>query len=223
MAYVVSDIASAVQDDLNDPSFSSSRILRYLNAAQRRIFNTHSFRFTEASVTSNFSINDTTLSQQSDYQSLIALRLTDPVNTDQHHSFDINNYLPHREFFERYPIPANNTAGTPSYWTEYGSLIYFNCPMDKAYTYTQRYYKVPTELTVDADVPSVPVAFRELLELFALYRSEKRRGNHDVAATYLQEFEDGLEAMQLRYNPVSDVGFHTMGNVRTPMSDGDYE
>lgn len=102
----------------------------------------------------------------------------------------------------------------PAYWTEYGDEIIFDKPVDKAYTFKQRYYRAPAPLTLPTDVPQVPEPFRELLEFYALYRAEKYRGNHDVAATYKQEFEDGLEGMVLRFSEVQQAGPVVIGSNR---------
>lgn len=203
MAYNVGDITSAVQDDLQDPSFSSTRILRYLNYGQLAIFNTHKFKFCEKAVSGALTIGQYLYAQQTDHQATIEGVVYDPASTGTRFRLTKNTFVPYREFFDRYPVPSVNTAGIPSAWTEFGDQIYFDRPVDKAYTFVQRYYRTPAELTQSSDVPTVPYSFRELLELYAEFRSEKYRGNHDIAATYEQQFEDGLESMLLRFSNVS--------------------
>lgn len=220
MAYNLLDLQSAVIDDLKDPAFSSSRVIRYLNRAQLAIFNTHTFRFTEKAVSGPLTVGEYTYDQQSDHQATIGGVLVDPVDDTLRYTLtDDLTYLPHREFFEQFPDPSTETASRPTYWTEFGDQIYFNCPVDKAYVFTQRYFRVPTELTAPTDVPDAPAAFRELLELYALYRSEKYRQNHDVAATYKQDFEDGLESMALRFSSVTAVAPTTMRQTRVRVGD----
>lgn len=215
MDYTLLDLTTSVQDDLKDTSFSATRIKRYLNYGQLAIFNTHYFRFTEKSVVGDLTIGAYTFSQQSDHQATIGGVVVDPSDSNRRVVIDENNYLPHREFFEEFPDPSAEDAGMPSYWTEFGDQIYFDKPMDKTYTFRQRYYRTPTDMTISSSVPDVPQSFRELLELYADYRGEKYRGNHDVAATYKQEFEDGLEAMNLRYAEVTQVAPVQMRNMRT--------
>lgn len=199
MAYTVSDITSGIQDDLGDPNFSSPRILRYMNRGQQLIFATHLFRFCEKIIEGDLTIGEHTYEQQSDHQSTIGGSVTDPSNTDSYFLLNEESYMQPDDFFQAYPNPENNDRGMPTKWTEYGDQVYFNCPVDKAYTFKQRYYKVPASLVNPTDVPTVPEEFRETLEDYILYRSEKRRGNHDIAATYKQDYEDGLEAMVFRY------------------------
>lgn len=201
-AYILATLSSLtanVQDDLHDPSFSSTRIHRYLNHGQKVIFNTHMFRFCEKLYTGTLANGAYSMSQQSDHQVTVTITLIDPDNTNRTVTLNRDNFLEPDIFFERYPYAAGNTAGMPTEWTEYGGTMYFSCPADKEYTFVQRYYREPTDMSSDSSEPDVPSGFTDLLELWADYRSEKYRGNHDIAATYKQEFEDGLETMVSRY------------------------
>lgn len=206
MAYDLLDLTTSVQDDLKDPSFSSTRIRRYLNHGQRVIFGTHDFKFCEKSYSGALTLAATTITQQADHENTIKLTLIDPVTATQWLSFDENNYLASRDFFERYPNAAASTNNVPTHWTEFGNKIYFSCPVNKAYNFIHLYYRVATPMSADADAPDVPIQFRELLELWADYRGEKYRGNHDVAATYKQEFEDELESMAIKFSSVTGMG-----------------
>jgi hypothetical protein len=213
VAYNVLDLTSAVQDDLGDSSFSTTRILRYLNRGQQLIFNTHLFDFTEKSVVGNLTTGEYTYDQQDDHQSTLGGSVIDSNDTSRRMYIDEESYLESDVFFERFPDPSLETSSFPTFWTEFGRQVYFNCPVDSTYSFTMRYYRFPTELTDNTSVPEVPESFRELLEYYAIYRSEKYRGNHDVAMTYKQDFEDGLESMVVRYTGNS-VAAYTMKQTR---------
>lgn len=213
MAYNLLSLQTAVQDDLGDTAFNTTRITRYLNYGQQAIFNTHMFRFCEKSVSGALTIGKYTYNQQDDHQSTIGGILYNPTSTSSQLVLDEDNYLAHREFFDRFPAPELQTNNMPSYWTEFGNQIYFNCPVDVAYTFKQRYFCVPVDIT-DVVAPTVPVSFRELLELYADFRSEKYRGNHDIAGTYKQAFDDELENMVLRYAEATQLGPVVMGSNR---------
>lgn len=217
MPYTFGYITDGVLDDLNDPSFNRTRVDRYVNHGLNAIFNTHMFKFCEKAVVSTLTIGEYAYNQQDDHQATIGGSVTDET-TGTTFQLSADNYLGHREFFERYGDPASREAGLPECWTEFGNELLFDKPVDKAYTFKQRYYRTPTELTLSADVPDLPPSFRELLEFYALYRAEKYRGNHDVAATYKQDFEDGLESMVLRYAEVQQVGPVVMGSNRVAVS-----
>lgn len=205
MAYQVSDCVSAVQDDI-DPSFSSTRIIRYLDRGQKIIFNRQTFKFCEKLYTGSLSVGSPTFTQQSDHVSTIGGVVYDASNPGQKFVLTADTYLPHRDFFDQTPDPTLNTSGLPGCWTEFGSQIFFDRPVDKAYTFKQRYIRRPNRLSATSDVPDLPEDFSELLELYAKYRAEKFRGNHDIAATYLQDFDDDLEDMALRYGDPVQLG-----------------
>lgn len=214
MAYNLLDLQTAVLDDLKDPSFSATRILRYLNYGQLAIFNTHLFKFCEKSVTQTLTIGIFTVAPQSDQQAMIGGTLIDPTNTTFRIILNKDNYLPHRDYFEQYPDPTIYANAPPTVWTEFGGTLYFDRKLDKAYTFTQRYYKIPASLANPTDVPSVPEPFREVLEYYARSRAEEYRGNNDIAAVYMQKYEDGLESMTIRYSPASQSGSMKMGSAR---------
>jgi hypothetical protein len=215
MAYNLQDLDAAVQDDLHDTSFSTSRITRYLNYGQQLIFNTHMFRFCEKTISGPLTINKYTYDQQSDHQSTIGGIVYDPNNTATQFILDDDSYLAPDDFFKEYPLPSTQAVGLPGFWTEFGDQVYFNRPADATYTFLQRYYRYPTDMSATTDVPLVPLPFRELLELYATARGEKYRGNHDIGATYMQQFEDGLENMVLRYAQRTQVGPTIMRSSRT--------
>lgn len=204
MSYNVADLTSAVRDDLKDPSFNATRILRYLNQAQRKLFNTHLLDQSRVKITDTLSALDTGRPQEADWQATIDGLLTDPTNPSSYVRLNADNYLNPTEFFNRFPDVSVLTPGIPGNWTEFGGELLFNRPLDVPYSFVQRYYRAVPELTnnTPTDVPAVPEEFRELLETYALYKAEKYRGNHDVAATWLQEFEDGQESMNIRLNGV---------------------
>lgn len=206
MAYNLLDLTTNVQDDLKDPSFSATRIRRYINHGQRVIFATHDFRFTEKQYTGALTLNDTFLTQQTDHENTILLNLIDPVNAQQVYRYDESNYQAYRDFFNDNPNVTAQTSNVPSSWTEFGNKLYFSTPVNKAYIVQHFYYRIATPLVADSDVPDVPETFRELLEMWADYRAEKYRGNHDVAATYKQEFEDELESMAIKFSPTTGMG-----------------
>ena len=93
----------------------------------------------------------------------------------------------------------------PSVWTEYAGQLYFNCPVDKAYTFNQRYHRFPVSLSAPTDVPTIPESFRELMELYAEYKAEAYRGNRDVSIMIENQMNAMLESMVLRYSPTTLV------------------
>lgn len=204
MSYKLLDAISNVQDDLKDSSFSVTRIRRYLNHGLRVIFATHDFKYSEELYSNSLSISDTTLTLPLDHESTIKIVLFDPSDNRNFYVFDEKNFVNPRDFFSDYPKASAFTSGLPSCWTEYGGLTYFNLPVDKAYDYSIWYHRYPTALSGNDDVPELPESYCGLLELWADYRGEKYRGNHDIAATYKQEFEDELESIAIKHASIID-------------------
>lgn len=202
MAYDASDLISSIKDDLKDQSFNETRLLRYLNQGQRKIFNTHLFDFCRTAVSGTLAAGEYGFEQQPDRQITIGGALTDPADPDKTFVMNSLNRIDSEDFWVRYPNPGSNDPGLPCTWTEYGNAIYFDRPLDKVYNFVQRYWVAPSELTIvtPTNIPLVPETFRELLEEYAKFKAEKYRGNHDIAATHLQAFEDGLEDMNIRLN-----------------------
>src|SRR5690606_24674865 len=77
--------------------------------------------------------------------------------------------LPYRDFTwvdRNNPDPDDtevNPENVPAYWYKFGEVINVFPVPDAAYTVSLRYYKRPTELTGDDDVPEVPKEFEEIL------------------------------------------------------------
>lgn len=214
MAYNLLDLTTNVLDDLKDSSFSTTRIRRYLNHGQRVVFGTHDFRFCEKLSNGSLTTGASTLTLPADHENTIKIVLVDPDNDKITYVFDEENFMGSRDFFDEYPNSGAFDNNVPHKWTEYGGLVYFNLPINKDFDYKIWYYRIATQMTNDTDVPDVPETFREILELWADYRAEKYRGNHDVAATYKQEFEDELENMGIKFSPVTGIGPTISRNTR---------
>lgn len=194
MAYDLSYIRDRVLDDkLDDTSFDPDIVDRFVNDAQRSIFNTYELPFAEKVFAGLLSIGDYIFAFPDDYQALQALKIVDPNENRR----DITKlYMPFRQFNESFPTPANNTAGTPGAWTIHGSRLYFDKPTDQAYTLELYYLKKPTKLEDDSDVPEIPEEFEEALVLGAYYRVLERNEDFDLASYYKNgDYTDELDKM----------------------------
>lgn len=70
---------------------------------------------------------------------------------------------------------------------------------DKAYTLRYEYYKAPTTLVEWDDVPTVPEAFRWVINEGALYNAYMFRGDTEQAAVANGMFDKGLKDMRKLY------------------------
>lgn len=198
LAYQLSDLIAEVQRRANDTSFSSTEITDFLNDTQREVVARHTFPFMEKVVDGPLTVGEATYDQQTDHDVTLDSYLIDPSDTTQVWGL---RYIPSDEFFTHYPNPDAQSNSMPTAWTQFAGNITFNCPPDDTYTFRQRYYKTPTELSATTDVPSVPQRYREVLVRGALSRLEERRDNFDFAAIHKNEFEQLLQDMALRLIP----------------------
>lgn len=209
MAYQLSDLISEVQRRANDSSFSSTEITDFLNDVQREVVSRHAWPFMEKSVDGPLTVGSETYDAQTDMDVSLDAFLIDPTDTKIVYNL---NYLPQDEFFEKYPNPSAQDNNIPTEWTLFAGNITFNYPPDKAYTFRQRYYKTPTALSSNTDVPEVPERYKEVLMRGMLARVEERRDNFDFAAIHRNEFENLLEDMAMRLIPRQ---FGTPSQLRT--------
>ncbi len=205
MAYDLLDLRSRVRTKIKDSSYSASAIDGFINDAITEIADLYPWTYFQKVVDDPLVVGDNTHPQQSDHQITTGLALIHPTQTTSY--WDITDYRkPWREFFDRYPNASVLNNSQPTTWTEYGNLIYFNCPADLAYTLRQYYQKTPTELTADADVPDLPINFREAIVLGAAYRCEEERDNYDIAAVLQNRFNDRVSDLMTRFANDSMTG-----------------
>lgn len=197
MAYDLSSIRNQVIDDkLDDTSFDPAVVDRFINATQRDIFNTYELPFMEKIDSQSLTPGDHIFLYPTDLQVLQSAVITDPDGYQR----DITHlYIPYKEFNQRFPTPANNTAGPVTYWTSYAGVMYTSNPTDTTYTLELFYLKRAVTLEDDADVPSIPEEFQELLVLGAFKRILQRNEDYDMGAAVANEYNDQLDKLVNRY------------------------
>jgi len=180
MAYNLAYIRNRVLDDkLDDVSFNPEVIDRFINDAQREIFNMFEFPFTEKVFVGSLPGGERIFQFPLDYQMTQALKLVAPDGFRK----DITDYyIKFREFNQAYPTPENNTPGAPYAWTTHGNKLYVDRPTDQDYTLELWYIKKPAKLEADTDIPEVPEEFEEALVLGAYYRALGRNEDFDLQA-----------------------------------------
>lgn len=198
MSYDLIDLRSRVRTKINDSSYTGSTIDGFINEAITELAGLHPWIYFQKLVSGALTIGDYTYDQQSDHQTTTAMILLHPTTPLAH--WDITrHYLPWEKFFHRFPAPDTYNNAQPFYWSEYGNQIYFNCPVDMAYTLRQFYQKTPTELVNDTDVPELSVDFREAIVLGATYRCEEERENYDIAMMLENRFDSRASQLIARF------------------------
>lgn len=213
MAYQLSTLVDEIIDLSKDPTFSRSRVTGYIQHTQDLVLGRYRFKFNEKRSLVGLVIGDATYTPTptTPYQSILGLVLShiDLAQPAQ------PEYMPPDSFFETFPAPETQPQGVPHYYTDFGGVIYWSCPLDKAYSLGLRYQAAPKRLSADGDVPDLPEEFSDLLIKGGLAGVEEFRENFDIAAVRKREIEDlsrdllgryGLRKMQP--GKVKSVRFH---------------
>lgn len=196
MEYNLLSVRNQVIDDkLDDPSFDTNVVDRFINASQRWIFNQFELPFTEGRFSGVIASGQTVFQFPGDVQVP-----QDLVITTEGVQKDISdNYMVFRDFFKRYPKPESNDAGIPTAWTSHSGRLYLSQPTDQAYQLDTFYIKKPTILVNDTDVPQVPEEFQEVLVLGAYKRILERNEDWDMAAIVDTQIDNEISMLDNRY------------------------
>ncbi len=206
MSYILSDIVTRVQQRIRDTGYSSTEIKGYINDAQNDAFNEYRLPFTQEIQTYNL------VAGQSDITNGLGL----PTNYVQAVDLTLSSggtqmmlpYMDVTSIDSFYPNPEDSVLhppGIPIYWYWYEQTIkVFPTPV-AGLTVSLRYYKRPTELSADADVPELPSEFEELLVVGAAYRVLQVKDNYDQAAILQNKYDEILQKLVVKYS-VPQVG-----------------
>lgn len=210
MAYNLLNLRSRVRTKIKDSSYSASQIDDSINDAILEIAALYPFKwFAKANTSNSLSVSSNTFDNPTDHEITEFLILVHPTQATRYWNITKYRKTPD-EFFELFPAADALGNSQPTFWTEYGNKIYFNCPSDLAYRVRQYYQKIPTELTADADVPELPSTFREAIMLGASYRCEEERDNYDIAAILQNRFNDKVADLILRFGNDTMTGPDTV-------------
>lgn len=201
MAFTLGGITTRVQQRVRDTGFSSSEIHSYINDAQRDIFNEYRLPFMET--TQNYTltsgVSDITDGNglPTNFVQAIDIFLTTSGKESRLEYKDI------REIDQDYTDPddtTRHTSSVPKYYYYYAETIKVFPVPDDAYTLTLRYFKSPTELSSNDDVPEIPSEFEEILVMGAAYRVMQVKDQYDIAAIMQNKYDELLQKLVVRYS-----------------------
>jgi hypothetical protein len=196
MSYTLSGIRNRVIDDkLDDTSYDTAIVDRFINDTQRSIFNTYELPFMEKVFSGTLPSGERSFQFPDDVQLIQSATITGPDGTQRN---IMDRFLDFRTFNRLYPTPANNTEGPIAFWTSHNNKMYTSAPIDQAYTLEIFYIKKATELADGNDVPEIPEEFEEVLVLGAYMRVLKRNEDFDLAADIKNDYNDQLDLMVSR-------------------------
>lgn len=193
MSYQTADIVTLVQQRIRDTGYSTTEIKQYLNDVQNDIFNEYRLPFMETTQTYTATVGVSDIANGSGLPANYTQTI-DLINTFA----SSERLIPYKNVTELdylYPDEDDLTAhpaGVPQYWYFYAQTIKLFPAPDKAYTLTLRYYKKPTLLSADSDVPSVPSQFQELLVVGAAYRVLQVKDQYDQAGILERKYDELL-------------------------------
>lgn len=201
MAYTLAGIAGKVRQRVRDTSFSPSETTDYINDTINDIFNEYRLPFMQT--TQDYTLDTGT----SDITNGVGL----PTNYVQAVNLYVTTsgrerLLPYRDIRQVdsfNPDPDDTTvnpAGPSAYWYYYAETIRVYPKPDAAYAVTLRYYKKPTLLTADADIPELPSEFEELLVVGAAYRILQVKDNYDQAAILQNKYDEILQKLVVKFS-----------------------
>lgn len=201
MSYTLGDITTKVQQRVRDTNYSSTEIANYINDAQNDVFNEYRLPFMEATqdYTLTVGVADITnaLGLPTNFVTPIDLILTTNGYEGELIFRDV------REMDSLYPDYENSTvwpSATPTDAYKYAQTIKVFPEPNLAYTVTLRYYKRPTLLASDSDIPSLPSEFEEMLVVGAAYRVLQVKDNYDQAGILENKYRELLDKLVMKYS-----------------------
>jgi hypothetical protein len=92
---------------------------------------------------------------------------------------------------------STTRQGVPHFVIHGPALEYILTPEpDKAYTVVYEYYRVPVDLDLHDDVPSIPERFKHVIVDGAMHYAYLFRGNTQDALVAKEKFEEGIKNMR---------------------------
>lgn len=122
-------------------------------------------------------------------------------------------YMPYNQLLASQPdLDYAGQAVPRQYYLNAGKIGFWPVP-NGTDTVSISYYKVPTELSADADEPIIPVAYREALVQYALSLEHDYNSDGDYAQKAMNAYEDKvtLARQNLLVQPVDSGAFTILG------------
>jgi hypothetical protein len=208
MAYDLTTLVSRVQKRIRDSNYPASEITDAINDTQRDVFNEYQLPLMEATqvYTTVSNVSDITngVGLPSNYQQ--AIDLTDT-------STGRERVIPWRQLIlsdTNNPDQDDQPANYPQYWYKLANTIRLYPKPAGAYPLALRYYKTPTELINDSDVPEIPPEFGEILVSGPAYRIFQVKDQYDIAAIHQNKYDEILQKLAVRYSQVQVGVPHVM-------------
>lgn len=198
MAYTFLALKTKLAAQIGDPNLDTSLMEDALNYTEQSIFETFDLTLNSDQQTNSVTSGTNVLASAlpDDFQRVSSLYVTAPTGLQADLT---NSYLPPKQFRSQYPLPSTYGAGQLSYWT-YWTSIEFSNNANQTYTLGLDYIKTVPLMSADADVPTIPQSFEELLMLGAKTRIYEQKEDFDYAGQFTNRYADLIEAFITRYS-----------------------
>lgn len=201
MAYNLGNIVTKVQQRIRDAGYSSQEITNYVNDTINDIYNEYRLPFMQASEEYALTADNPDITSgvglPANYVQALDLFLTSPGRQR------VLIYTDTSQIDAKFPSPDDtqiHPASVPRYWYLFeGAINVYPVPIDNL-SVMLRYYKKPTELTGNDDVPEVPSEFSEILVLGAAYRILQIKDNYDQASILQNKYDEVLQKLVVKYS-----------------------
>lgn len=195
MAYTYADLKSELKTEIGDQNLDSTMLGNAINFAQQDIFNKFELTLnsTYQSNTVAAGANTLTTALPSTLQRITAMYIT-----NSNEGKDLTPYfLANKEFRQQFPLVETTN---PLQWWTFFTNVEFSTLADKEYSLRIEYIKTIDFLSADADVPTIPQAFKEMLMLGAKIRLYENKEDFDYANQFYQRYADLQEQFLARYS-----------------------
>ena len=211
--FTLSQYKSWVRSKLDDTGFDDTALTEYANEVNKEICNEPmAWPFMEGVYVGTVTAaNGSTYNFPTGCQVPISIELTLPTG-----KVTYLDYMPYKEFDQRYPAPATLTATTPTVWAYFASSFIIGPSLpDQTYTLQMRYIKSPTVTTSDSSTLDIPDDFSELVVLGMYARALEHNDQPDYAAAQHEKFALLLSSMKQRLGLRQFGQIPVMQNRRT--------
>jgi len=214
MAYTFGALKTKLLTQIGDASIDSTITGDALNYTEQSIFNTFEVTL-NSSYQSNTVVagaNTLTTTLPTDLQKITALYITSPTA----YATDLSEcFVSPKEFRKNYPVVGQTSP--LKFWT-FWTGVEFSTLADQDHTVRLDYIKSVTLLSADADIPTMPQTFEELLILGAKIRIYEQKEDFDYAGQFQTRYGDLLEQFISRYSTRQVDGQFVIPGARQSLS-----
>lgn len=197
IAFTFLALKNKLTTQIGDPNLDSTVMGDALNYTEQSIFSAFDLTLNSAQQTNAVAsgANTLTTALPSNLERISSLYVSSPAASARNLT---EYFVKVKDFRTLYPSAGTDT-GSLQEWTYYTS-VEFAVLASEATTIKLDYIKGVTIMSADADVPTIPQAYEELLMLGSKMRVYEQKEDFDYAGQFTNRYADLLEAFVTRYS-----------------------